>query len=415
MSDVEHQVTDILLPSAAMAVFSKDGDTLDSAASLKDDWRFARVNIDVVKGGVDDAIEKFKADGACDLIIIQTDDIDDSFTERLGELSNYCDEDSAAIIIGPVNDVYLYRKLIDMGVSDYLVRPVSPEIMQDVVAKALVKRLGVSDSRLIAFIGAKGGVGTSSIAQICSLIAAEIMEQKTLLMDGAGGWSSLSVGMGFDPATTLSEVSRAVMAGDDDALERMFYEVSGRLNVLASGADAMLDPVIDSKSYEAVIDNLMVKSPVVFVDLSSCEAAIKKMVLSRAHHIVAISAPTVTSLRFCRSLLKEISDVRGGDIEDISLVINQVGVSKANEVSEADITEALEVAPSANIASLPDLFFKYESDMKDMVLDKESAPLATAFLPILRKTIAGGDTVDNLVDNKHVGILGGLLNKIKPK
>ncbi len=414
MSDVEHQITDILLPMASVCAFSKDKETLDSVASMQDDWRFARVNVEKIEGGVNDAIEKFKDDGASGLIIIQTDEIDDSFTERLGELSNYCDEDTSAIIIGPVNDVYLYRKLIDMGVSDYLVRPVTPEIITDVIAKALIKRLGVSDSRLIAFVGAKGGVGTSSIAQICAVIASDIMEQKTLLMDASGGLSSLSVGMGFDPATTLFEVSRAVVAGNNDALDRMFHNVSDRLSILASGADAMLDPTIDSKNYEAVIDNLMVKSPVVFVDLSSSEASIKKAVLSRANQIVVITTPTVTSLRFCRGLLKEIFDIRGGDIKtDVSLVVNKIGVYKANEVADADIAEALEFAPSANIDSLPALFFKYESEMKDLMSDKDSSFLATAFLPILSKTISGGD--DCVVKEKGAGILGGLLNKLKSK
>jgi len=163
MSDVEQQFTDILLPSASVFVFSKDADTLESAGALKDDWRFARVGVEIVSGDVDSAIEQFKANGASDLIIIQTDEIDDSFTERLGELSNYCDEGTAAIIIGPVNDVYLYRQLIDMGISDYLVRPVKTEIITDVIVKALIKRLGISGSRLIAVIGAKGGVGTSVI------------------------------------------------------------------------------------------------------------------------------------------------------------------------------------------------------------------------------------------------------------
>ena len=146
-----------------------------------------------------------------------------------------------------------------MGVSDYLVRPIKPEVLQEVVAKALVSQLGVSGSRLIAFVGAKGGVGTSSLAQIAALTASETLENKTLLMDGAGGWSSLSVGIGFDPSATLHEIARAVETGNEDALERMFFQASEKLTLLASGADAMLDPFVAGAQYEAVLDNLMVK------------------------------------------------------------------------------------------------------------------------------------------------------------
>ncbi len=417
MSDVDHQVTEILLPEASVAVFSKDMETLEAAKALKNDWRFARVKLDNVDGDVGVAIEMFKQRGSSpDLIIIQTDDIDDGFTDRLGELSGYCDEDTAAIIIGPVNDVYLYRKLIEMGVSDYLVRPIKTEMLSDVISKELIKRLGVSDSRLIAFIGAKGGVGTSCIAQICSLMISEKMGKKALLMDGCGGWSSLSVGMCFDPVTTLPEVSRVVEAGSEDDLDRMFFGVGEGLSILASGADAMLDPTILPAKYEAVIDSLMVKSPIVLVDLSGAESGIKKTVLARAHHIIVATTPTVTSLRFCRSLIKEISDVRGGGSDNISLVVNMSGVSKANEVSDADIAEALEVKPLANIPNLPTFFFKYESEMKQMLSDKEFNTLATGFAPVLDKIVIDDDAQEmQVAGNKSSGLLGGFLNKFSSK
>ena len=415
MSDVGHQVTDILLPEASIAVFSKDTKTLDAAKSLKADWRFARVNVDIVDGDVDSAVEAFQERGSSDLVIIQTDDINDSFTERLGDLSSYCDEDTVAIIIGPVNDVYLYRKLIEMGVSDYLVRPVESEILTDVISKALIKRLGVSDSRLIAFVGSKGGVGTSCIAQLCSLKVSEKLEKKALLMDGAGGWSSLSVGMGFDPVTTLKEVSRAVEAGSSDALDRMFFSVGEHLNILASGADSMLDSTVSSANYEAIVDNLMVKSPIVLVDLSGAESSLKKAILSIANYTVVVTTPTVTSLRFCRSLLKEIADIRGGELKDTSLLVNMSGISKANEVSDVDIAEALEFKPCANIPNLPALFLKHESEMKQMLSDKGVGAVATALAPILSKIIISDCQEKADIDNKNSGVLGGFLSKFTSK
>ncbi|PCK00553.1 MAG: type II secretion protein ATPase [Zetaproteobacteria bacterium] len=412
MSEIEKQATDTLLPSASVSVFSTDSDTLDAVGALADDWRFARVNVNTVEGGVEKAIATFQSEGVTDVIIIQTDEIDDSFTERLGELSAYCDEGTAAIIIGPVNDVYLYRQLIEMGVSDYLVRPVKPEILKDVIAKALIQRLGVSDSRLIAFVGAKGGVGTSYIAQICAWIASDIMEHKTLLIDAAGSWSPLSVGVGFDPSASLSEIARAVEANNEDALERMFFEASDKLTILASGADAMLDPSVSAEQYEAILDNFMVKSPVVMVDLSSTESSIKKAVLSRAHEIIMITTPTVTSLRFCRSLLKEISDIRGGDSNDVSLIVNQTELVKSYEVSASDIEEALEFPPSASVAYLPALFLKYESEVRGIISDKEGSALKGSLLSILQKTIANNVDTHEQVEESS-GFFDGLFRKKK--
>lgn len=414
MSDIENQATDTLLPSAGVTVFSKDSDTLESAAALSDDWRFARVNVNAINGDVETAITTFNSEDATEIIIIQTDEIDDSFTERLGELSSYCDEGTAAIVVGPVNDVYLYRQLIEMGVSDYLVRPIKPEILKDVISKALIQRLGVSDSRLVAFVGAKGGVGTSSIAQICAWVSASDMENKTLLIDAAGGWSPLSVGIGFDPSANLSEIARAVEAQNEDALERMFFEASDKLTVLASGSDGMLDPSVSATQYEAVLDNLMVKSPVVMVDLSGAESSVKKMVLSRAHEIVMVTTPTVTSLRFCRSLLKEISGIRGNESDDISLVINQTGLAKAYEVSSSDIGEALEFAPSASIPYVPSVFLNHESKIKGIITDKEASSFIGDLTAMLQKSISNNTSTTDQSDESS-SFLDGLFSRKKSK
>lgn len=415
MSELEYQATDILLPSARVHVFSKDKETLGAAGDMVNDWRFARVEVKVKEGDVLTCIETFKDQESPDLLIVQTDEIDDGFLSGLGELSSYCDENTSAIIIGPVNDVYLYRKLIDMGVSDYLVKPIKSEVMREVVAKDLISNLGVSDSRLICFAGAKGGVGTSTLAHIAALNAAITLGQKTLLMDASGGGSSLSVGAGFDPAATLIEVASAVEAGNEDALKRMFYKSSDKLDILSTGAEALLDTGVTPVQYEAILDNLMVKYPLVFVDLSSARPALKKAVIARAHHSVIVTSPSVTSLRFCRSLIKEISEIRGGQSEDVSLVVNMQGVSKAYEVDRSAISEAIDIEPALALDYIPALFMKYESEIEKIFSDKDGGALASIFLPVLKKVIAGDFAeVENVKDGGG-GLLGGILGKITSK
>lgn len=412
MSTEGQKGTNILLPSARVAVFSSDDDTVASSESLQNDWRFARVEVNVVRGGVDDAIQLYTQHTAPDLIIIQTEDINDAFTERLGALSEYCEEGTSAIIVGPVNDVYLYRQLIEMGVSDYLVKPIRPEVLSEVIAKALLTRLGVSDSALVAFIGAKGGVGTSVFSQLSSCLSSQNLGQKTVLVDGGGGWSSSCVGLGYDASATFSDVARAVSSGNEDTLKRMVQNLGGKLSVLATGADAMLDPSISSEQMEGILDNLMVKFPVVMVDLSSASSAMRKTVLGRASQVVAFSAPTVTSLRFCRSLLKEIFDVRGGNKNAVSLILNQCGVSKGIEVAKADAETALDFKISTTIDYLPSVFLKHESDINRIISDKEGSSVVTAILPILKKSIASSSEGD-MAEQKNSGLIGGLLNKLK--
>ena len=415
MSEAEQQATDILLPGAKVAIFSTDEQTLASAQATKDDWRFARVDITAVQGDVETAIEAFKSNASYTLLILQTDQIDEAFTARLGELSSYCEEGTAAIVVGPVNDVYLYRQLIGMGVSDYLVRPILPDVMSEVIAKTLIQRLGVSGSRLIAFTGTKGGVGTSTFAQIAAMLSAGHFDNATTLLDAAGGYSSLSVGLGFDSSATLPEVYRAIEAKKEDALKRTFFNMSDKLTILATGADAMLDPLIPAAQFEVILNTLMAKSPVVLVDLSGAEASVRKAVIARAHKTIIMATPTITSLRFCRSLLKEIAQIKGGDSDDVALIINQHGCVKGHEVPKADIKEALEFEPDAYIPYLPNLFMKYESDIKDLISDKDASAVVTTFLGVLKKCIPSSKREDEQENVKNSGFLGDFLSKLTTK
>ena len=413
MSEAEHQAADVLLPAAGVAVFSSDDETLASAGAMKQDWRFARVHQHVQKGDVEDAIRYFQSGATAELIIIQTEEINDHFTDRLGELSGYCSEGTSAIVIGPVNDVYLYRRLISMGVSDYLVKPVKADVMIGIVAKTLITKLGVSGSRLIAFTGAKGGVGTSAIAQAYACGISTVLGHKTVLLDAAGGWSSLSVGLGFDPSATLAQIIRAVEAKNEENLQRMLFRATDKLTVLAGGSDAMLATPASGEQYEKLLDQLMAKYPVVLVDLSSADAALKRVVITRANKVVLVTTPTVTALRFARSLLKEMGDVRGGHMDDFALILNQQGLSKSHEVNARDIEEALEFKVSATVPFLPGSFLGNESEIQKIVTDKDMAPiLKNALLPMMKQLLSRSNGDEDKSDSgKKSGGSGGFLSK----
>ena len=293
--------TSILLPSATVDLFLKDHATMEAAKALEGDWRFARVTIRINEGNVENAIELYSETASPEILMIETDTTDDSFIARLGELSGHCKETTSAVIIGPVNDVNLYRKLTAMGVSDYLVRPVPMDTLGDVIAQSLIEKLGTSGSRLIAVVGAKGGVGASSIAQIMAWGASDKLNQKTLLMDGAGAWSSLGVGIGFEPVASTAEAIKAVSAKDADSLRRMLYQASDKLAVLATGTEPMLESPATIGQFEEILNMTMTSYPLVIVDLSAAIPAVKKAVLTRAHEIVIVTAPTLSSLRSARA------------------------------------------------------------------------------------------------------------------
>ena len=301
MSENSEVITNVLLPSARVALFVRDKEMREAAALLKDDWRFARVSFDIQDGDVASATEVFRVKESPNLLIVETEEIGEGFTDRLEVLAGSCAEHTAAVVVGPVNDVYLYRQLIDMGVSDYLVRPISKEVLTELIAKILIEKLGAPGCRLMAFVGAKGGVGTSTIAQACALFASTTLNQKTVILDAAGGKSYLSVAMGTEAMTTLHEASRVSAGTDQDSFRRMIVKVNENLSVLATGAEAILDAPVTAEQYEVIINKLMVKYPLVIVDLSQAPTALVSAIITRAHETIVVSSPSLPSLRAARS------------------------------------------------------------------------------------------------------------------
>src|SRR6185312_9207569 len=155
-------ITSVLLPASRVDFFALDDGTAEHAQRLATDWRFARVAVQVIREGIEGAIARYGQAASPELIIIETNDISDNFIQQLGNLAGVCAAGTDAVIIGHKNDVHLYRSLVEMGIKDYLVRPVSEEDMTKVIARTLVEKRGLSGSRLISVIGSKGGVGTTS-------------------------------------------------------------------------------------------------------------------------------------------------------------------------------------------------------------------------------------------------------------
>ena len=413
MSEADNQATSILLPTSSVAVFSQEQSTLQAARDLINDWRFARVDVQAVEGDVSSAIQTYQSMASHDLIVIQTSVIDESFTDHLGELAAHCEEGTSAIIIGPDNDVNLYRKLIEMGVSDYMVHPVSAADLAAVTSKAIIEKIGVSGSNLIAVMGAKGGVGSTVIAEALACGVADVWQEKTILLDTSGGWSTLSVGLGFEPATTLSEAARAAEANDEDSLNRMMHSVSDKLSVLATGGDVMLEDNVTAEQLEMLLGMLMAKCPVVIADLSQSPQKLQKAVVSRAQKILIATTPTLPSLRLARTLLQEVKEVRGGEDGNVSLIVNMQGQASANEVSKADIEKAMEIKVDAYLPYDPKMFLGNESESKKLTDDLGGrAMIEETLLPIIQK-ILGKTNIPS--DGQKAGENSGFINTLVAK
>ena len=409
---MSQDITASLLPSSRVDFFALDEGTAGTARKLGEDWRFARVDVQVTEGGIEAAIAAYGESGSPEMIIIETNDISDNFIAQLGELAGVCSEGTDAVIIGPMNDVHLYRSLVGMGVRDYLVRPVSEDDLVNVIAKALVDKRGLSGARLVAVTGTKGGVGTTTVAQLLAASIADGLKQKTILMDAAGSSGSLGIAYALEPAAPFAEAVRLGAAGTEDDMKRIVQHASENLSLLVCGGEPILADSPGADEVETLVDRIMQKYPFVVMDLSGASPAVQKRMISRAAHIILVSTPLLPALRNCRTLLNEVRHLRSG-ADDMDIVINMTGMASGEEVSEKDIKLALDFDPRTRIAFAPKVFNGSEATGKPAAVNKAAGDVMKMILQLAVR--AAGVEPEEGEDGKKDSGKGGFLKMLGKK
>lgn len=401
-----------MLPAAQVHVFSPEEHTQDVISTLSGDWRFGRVGLEVKGVSIDDAIAMYSENKSPTVVIVQTNDTGAEFKQKLEQLASHCAEGTSALVIGPVNDVQLYRTLTSIGVSDYLVHPVSLYDMAEAISRTLLSQLGAGNSHLIAVVGAKGGVGATNVAHLVSSLCADVLGQKTVLIDAAAGYSTLWSQFGYSPTGTLVEAAKAAIDRDHDTLSRILMAISENLTFMNTGAEPMLANTSQQKLFEMFLERMLGQYPIVVADLSATSPAIQAALLARANGVIVVTTPTVNALSLTRTLIKEILAIRGQESDTLKLVINRRGEATALEVPEKDISEAVSYDIAATIPYAPKHFLKCESEG----IRPSEGPEGQKMMQCLQAIVSGFVGVEPTNDQQAAG-KGGFFSDFfkKPK
>src|SRR5690554_4767943 len=152
------------VPRISIQAFCETDSVANPIAEAAEYRRMARAHLKVHMGGIATAIEFYQSAPTPNLIIMESRREPRQLMEALEQLAEVCDPSTKVVIIGHYNDISLYRELIRSGVSEYIVAPVSMADIVGVISTIFVDPEAAPIGRSIAFIGAKGGVGSSTIA-----------------------------------------------------------------------------------------------------------------------------------------------------------------------------------------------------------------------------------------------------------
>ena len=332
------------IPRVNIQAFCEDQDTATVIEKASQDRRLSKSHVTVQMGGAQAAIGFYKNASTPNLIIIES--LLDR-TDMLGELdrlAEVCDSGTKVVAIGHVNDVLLYRELLRRGVNEYVVAPVKVlQIIESISALYTDPETGPV-GQVIAFVGAKGGSGSSTVCHNTAFAIASALKSGVVIADFDLPFGTAGLDFNQDPLNGIADALASPDRLDEMMLDRLLSRCSDYLSLFTAPGTLDRPYDLDPSSCDTVLGVVRENAPWTAVDLPHLWTAWAKQVVLRADSVVITAAPDLANLRNTKNLVDQLKGSRPNDRPPL-LVLNQVGVPKRPEISVKDFGYAIELEP----------------------------------------------------------------------
>ena len=342
-------------PRVSVQAFCETVETAAAVQAAGEDRRLAKAHVKIQMGGATAAVEAYRSSPTPNVIFIETEQRSDNILARLDQLAEVCDTGTRVVVVGRVNDVTLYRELTRRGVSDYLIAPIGTI---DVV-RSICGLFSAPDAkavgRIIAIVGAKGGVGASTVAHNVAWAIARDLALDSVVTDLDLAFGTAGLDYNQDPPQGIADAVFSPDRIDTAFVDRLLSKCTDHLSLLA--APATLDQVYDfgAEAFDSILDSLRSSIPCVVLDVPHIWSGWTRRLLVSADDILVVAGPDLANLRNAKNMIDLLRTARPNDHRPY-YCLNQVGVPKRPEITPVDFAKALEDQPLVVIPFEPQLF-----------------------------------------------------------
>ena len=334
-------------PRVSVQIFCVTEATAATSRAAAEDRRLAKAHLSVHMGGIEAAIEAYHTAPTPNVIILETEGQSDILA-GLDELASVCDPGTRVIVIGTATDIAPYRELVRRGVNDYVIGPV--EVLD--VVRSICSLFSASEAitvgRMIAVVGAKGGVGASTVAHnIAWHIARDVaLDSVVIDLDLAFGTAGLDYNQ--DPVQGIANAVFSQDRLDSSFMERLLAKCTDNLSLLA--APVTLEHVYDfgADAFDSIFDTLRMTTPCIVLDVPHQWTAWTRRALVGADDILIVAEPDLANMRNTKNLMSMLKSARPNDRPPL-YCLNQTGMARRPEIELRAFAKTIETQPIAAI------------------------------------------------------------------
>jgi pilus assembly protein CpaE len=299
----------------------------------------------VLDGSAAEAVEALENIPTPEKLIIDLSGSADPIAD-INALAQVCESDTRVIALGDINDVKLFRHLMEMGVQDYLLKPVSAEDLNEAISRVDDIETSTPDDeghqgRLVAVIGARGGVGASTVAVNIAWTMANRQGLRVALIDLDLYFGSIALALDIEPGRGFREALENPDRIDGLFIERAMVRESDNLYVLAAEEKLENSFSFDPVALDRLLETLRNDFDCVVVDLPRFAARSQVSTLIPPASIVIVSDPTLAGMRDTMRLNKLVKTAIPG--ADMTIAVNRIGNGKSGELTINDFEGGAEL------------------------------------------------------------------------
>jgi pilus assembly protein CpaE len=235
------------------------------------------------------------------------------------------------------------------GYKEFVVLPADANRLRQTVRSAAQSQADEEEKgRVIALMGSKGGVGTSTIA---IHLAAELAGiHRVLLIDLDLGMGDVAPLMDIQSRDSLGELATRADRLDERVLTSAVVVHKSKVNVLTTPDDTQSIGEIKAEELFNIVSVAAKAYQWVIIDCGTFHNDAVVLALQVADTVVLVTTPDVTSVRDAYRRMRSLTTL-GVEKERVRLVVNRW--HKAAYVSKKDIGQNLGIPVSATVADDP--------------------------------------------------------------
>jgi pilus assembly protein CpaE len=329
-------------PFAAYLCDEMTADTLRPVC-IELGWSVEKIN----KGGLRNAVQSLSVSASPNVLFVDLSESGDPLND-INALAEVCEPGTVVIAAGEVNDVRLYRDLVASGIQDYLLKPFSPEQLRDAFAHAQAilngpKHSDVSVERqhiTTAVIGARGGVGASTIASSIAWAMSEKIQRSTALLDLDIHFGTAALALDLEPGRGLTDAIENPSRIDGLFIERAMIRANDKLSILSSECPMNQPMMTDGGAFFQLQEEMRSAFETTLIDLPRAMLVQFPHLMNEVNVVIVVAELTLAGARDMIRILAWLKS--NAPQSSVLTVINRMGPSGTSEVSRKEFETSIE-------------------------------------------------------------------------